>query len=98
MSGAFQILRSNDLIWSRIVREYLLGEHALLSGLMTWNANAMRTPHRIHSEYLRRLFLHSGPGGRPIPGGWRPVVLSDIRLQIFAVGTERDHVAPWRFV
>ena len=57
MAGTFQLLRSNDLIWSRIVQEYLMGRRSPMIDLMAWNADATRMPYRMHSEYLRRLFL-----------------------------------------
>jgi polyhydroxyalkanoate synthase len=96
MAGAFQLLRSNDLIWSYMVRNYLMGERQPMSDLMAWNADATRMPYRMHSEYLRRLFLNNELAmGRYVAGG-RPVALTDIRAPIFAVGTQRDHVAPWR--
>lgn len=96
MAGAFQLLRSNDLIWSRVSRDYLMGERANASDLMSWNADATRLPYRMHSEYLRKLFLHNDLAeGRYLVDG-RSVSLSDIHTPMFVVGTIRDHVAPWK--
>jgi polyhydroxyalkanoate synthase len=98
MAGAFQLLRSNDLIWSRRVREYMLGRREPMTDLMAWNADATRMPYAMHSEYLRRLFLRNdlAEGRYPVDG--RPVALHDLRLPVFAVGTTWDHVAPWKSV
>lgn len=98
MSGAFQILRSSDLIWSRMVQEYLMGERRAVTPLIAWNADATRMPAKMHSQYLRRLFLNDDLSeGRFMVGG-QVISLSDIKTPIFCVATEKDHVAPWRSV
>jgi len=98
MAGAFQLLRSNDLIWSRIIKSYMLGKREQPSDLMAWNADATRMPYRMHSEYLHQMFLHNDLAeGRYIAGS-ESIALQDIHVPIFAVSTETDHVAPWRSV
>jgi len=96
MAGAFQMLRSNDLVWSRVVHDYLMGERTPMIDLMAWNADATRMPYRMHSEYLRRLFLNNDLAEGRLDVADKPIALSDIHTPIFAVGTARDHVAPWR--
>ena len=98
MAGAFQMLRSNDLIWSAMVRDYLLGERRPMTDLMAWNADATRMPYRMHRDYLRMLFLDNDLAeGRYLVDD-RPVALRDIRAPLFCVGTVSDHVAPWQSV
>ncbi|MCB1751078.1 MAG: alpha/beta fold hydrolase [Gammaproteobacteria bacterium] len=98
MSGAFQLLRSNDLIWSRMVRDYLLGNRQPPNDMMAWNEDQTRMPYRMHSEYLRKLFLNNDLAAGRYQVQGKPVAISDIQTPIFAVGTETDHVAPWKSV
>jgi polyhydroxyalkanoate synthase subunit PhaC len=98
MAGAFQMLRSNDLIWSRSIHDYLMGEESSPIDLMAWNADATRMPYRMHSQYLRSLFLKNDLAEGRFTAGKRAVALPDIRLPLFVVSTEHDHVAPWRSV
>lgn len=98
MAGAFELLRSNDLVWSRMVREYLLGRHDTGNDLMSWNADATRMPYRMHSEYLRKLFLNNDLAEGRFRVGDAAVSISDIRAPLFVVATSRDHVSPWQSV
>ncbi|MQA36739.1 PHA/PHB synthase family protein [Rugamonas aquatica] len=98
MAASFQLLHARDLVWSRMMREYLLGERTAPNDLMSWNADSTRLPFRMHSEYLHGLFLHNdlAEGRYRVQG--KPVALTGIRTPMFVVGTERDHVSPWRSV
>jgi polyhydroxyalkanoate synthase len=98
MAATFQLLRSTDLIWSRWLHDYLMGERREAFDLMAWNADATRLPARMHSEYLRKIYLENQLAqGRYLVEG-RPIALRDIRQPVFSVATEWDHVAPWKSV
>ncbi|MCH8465534.1 MAG: alpha/beta fold hydrolase [Roseinatronobacter sp.] len=98
MSGAFAAIRSEDLIWTRAVRRYFLGEPDLPTDMTVWVNDTTRMPARMHSEYLRGVFLENRiTAGRFAIEG-RVIALKDIDAPVFVVATESDHIAPWRSV
>ena len=98
MAGAFHILRSNDLIWSRMINSYAMGEREKPLDIMLWSEDATRMPYRMHSEYLRQLYLENRFAEGTFLVDGKPIALRDISVPMFIVGTEWDHVAPWRSV
>jgi len=98
MGAAFSMLRSRDLLWTPAVNTYIRGKRDEPNDLMAWNADGTRMPCRMHSEYLRRLYLNNALAKGDFIAEGRRVDLADIRIPLFIVGTETDHVAPWRSV
>ena len=98
MAAAFQMLRSYDLIWLPLVNSYLRGVREQANDLMAWNADLTRMPWRMHSEYLKRLYMHNELIRNTFEVHGTPISLRDINVPMFVVGTETDHVAPWRSV
>ena len=98
MAGTFQLLHADDLIWSRALKNYMLGQRDRPNDLMAWNADTTRMPYRMHSEYLHQLFLHNDLAGGRYEVDGRPIWFTDIHVPCFAVGTVTDHVAPWKSV
>jgi polyhydroxyalkanoate synthase len=98
MAGSFQFLHSRELVWTRRMREYLMGEREQPNDLMAWNADHTRMPARMHNEYLTALYLRNAlaMGTYRVEGD--AVSLASLRRPMFVVGTERDHVSPWRSV
>jgi polyhydroxyalkanoate synthase len=98
MGAAFQLLRTYDLLWSPAISTYVKGERTGLNDLMAWNADGTRMAWRMHSDYLRQLYLNNDLAeGRYVALG-EELDLADITVPTFVVGTETDHVAPWRSV
>jgi polyhydroxyalkanoate synthase len=98
MAASFQFLHSRELVWSAAVREFWMGEKLRPNDLMAWNADVTRMPALMHSQYLRRCYLHNDLAEARYPVEGRPVSLDDVDWPVFLVGTEKDHVAPWRSV
>jgi polyhydroxyalkanoate synthase len=98
MAGAFRMVNSNDLIWSRIVRDYLFGERRPLFDIIAWNADATRMPYKMHSEYLEHLCLNNELARGHYKVLNKPIAVENITIPVFVVGTEKDHVAPWQSV
>ena len=98
MGGSFQWLHSRELVWSARVRELWLGERLRPNDLMAWNEDRTRMPAAMHSEYLRRCYLRNELAQSRYPVDGRAVSLADIGLPLFVVGTEKDHVSPWKSV
>lgn len=98
MAGSFQFLHSRELVWSSQTRRWLLGEEEIPNDLMVWNADVTRLPAAMHSQYLRQCFLHNDLASGNFVLSGHSINLRDIHLPVFAVGTVKDHVAPWRSV
>ena len=98
MGAAFAMLRARDLLWTPAVNKYLRGKRETPNDLMAWNADGTRMPCRMHSEYLRQLYLNNALALGEFTTGGRRVDLAAIDVPLFVVGTETDHVAPWKSV
>jgi polyhydroxyalkanoate synthase len=98
MGAAFSLLRARDLLWTPAVNTYLRGKRVSPNDLMAWNADATHMPCRMHAEYLRQLYLNNALARGEFRAEGRRVDLAAIKVPMFVVGTETDHVAPWQSV
>ncbi|MCY0093473.1 PHA/PHB synthase family protein [Hoeflea ulvae] len=98
MARAFASIRAEDLIYTRAVQRYFLGKDDLPSDITVWNADTTRMPARMHSEYLRSLFLENRLSAGRFAVEGRVIALKDIAAPMFVIGTETDHIAPWKSV
>ncbi len=99
MAGTFNMLRSNDLIWSFVVNNYLMGKDPFPFDLLYWNSDSTRMPAKMHSFYLRNMYLGNklkDPGGISLDGV--PVDISKIKIPAYFISTAEDHIAPWKSV
>jgi len=97
MASTFNLLRANDLVWSFVVNNYLLGKDPFPFDLLYWNADSTRMPARMHSYYLRNMYIKNLMG---VPGGLNllgvPIDLSKVTLPSYFISTVEDHIAPWK--
>jgi polyhydroxyalkanoate synthase len=97
MGGTFNLLRSNDLIWSFVVNNYLMGKEPFPFDLLYWNSDSTRMPAKMHSYYLRNMYMKNllrEPGG--IALGGVPIDLSKAKVPAYFISTIEDHIAPWK--
>ncbi len=96
MGASFALLRSRDLLWTPAINSYVKGSRAKLNDLMAWNSDGTRMPWRMHTEYLNQLYLQNDLAGGRFRVNGEPIDLGAITVPMFVLGTETDHVAPWR--
>ena len=97
MADTFNMLRANDLIWSFVINNYLLGKDPFPFDLLYWNADSTRMPAAMHGFYLRKMYLENRlvePGG--ITLARTPIDLRNIKLPVYIISTREDHIAPWK--
>ena len=97
MAGTFNLLRANDLVWSFVVNNYLLGKDPFPFDLLYWNADSTRMPARMHAFYLRNMYIKNllgVPGGITLAGV--PIDLAKVKLPSYFISTMEDHIAPWK--
>ncbi len=97
MAGTFNMLRANDLIWSFVVNNYLLGKDPFPFDLLYWNSDSTRMPAKMHSFYLRNMYMQNRliePGGVEIDG--TPIDLTKIKIPCYFISAIEDHIAPWK--
>jgi len=97
MAATFNLLRSNDLVWSFVINNYLMGKDPFPFDLLYWNSDSTRMPARMHGFYLRNMYLKNllgVPGGIELAGV--PVDLSKVKVPAYFISTAEDHIAPWK--
>src|SRR5690606_3465618 len=87
-----------EQVWSNYINRYYLGRETPPSDLMAWNADGTRMPYKMHSRYLRELYMENRLAECRFEVNGKPISLLDIRTPMFLVGTTGDHIAPWTSV
>ena len=99
MATTFNMLRANDLIWSFVVNNYLMGKQPFPFDLLYWNSDSTRMPYKMHSFYLRNMYMKNllkEPGGITLAGV--PIDINKIKTPSYFISTIEDHIAPWKGV
>ncbi len=97
MAGTFNMLRANDLIWSFVVNNYLMGKDPFPFDLLYWNSDSTRMPKAMHSFYLRNMYLENklkDVGGVEL-GGVK-IDIRKVKTPCYFISTIEDHIAPWK--
>ena len=97
MASTFNLLRANDLVWSFVINNYLLGKDPFPFDLLYWNSDSTRMPARMHSFYLRNMYIKNllgKPGGISLAGV--PIDLSKVAVPAYFISTAEDHISPWK--
>ena len=96
MAQTFNMLRANDLIWSFVVNNYLLGNEPFQFDLLYWNSDATRMPARMHSYYLRNMYHSNRLAQGELELAGERIDLGQIDVPAYFISTREDHIAPWR--
>jgi polyhydroxyalkanoate synthase len=97
MASTFNLLRANDLVWSFVINNYLMGKDPFPFDLLYWNSDSTRLPARMHSFYLRNMYMKNllgVPGGISLAGV--PIDLSKVEVPAYFISTAEDHISPWK--
>jgi len=94
MASAFNMLRANDLIWSYVVNNYLLGKEPFPFDLLYWNADSTGMPAKLHIYYLRRFYMENAFAGKDFEMMGEAISPADVKVPVYHVATKEDHIAP----
>jgi polyhydroxyalkanoate synthase len=97
MASTFNLLRANDLVWSFVINNYLMGKDPFPFDLLYWNSDSTRMPAKMHSFYLRNMYMKNllgVPGGITLAGV--PIDLAQVKVPAYFISTVEDHIAPWK--